>query len=47
MEKKIITNPNIDLLADYPFKRLSNLLDVDCPPKQAKKIILSIFVRGI
>ena len=42
MEKKIITNPNIDLLADYPFKRLSNLLDVDCPPKQAKKIILSI-----
>ena len=39
---KIITNPNIEFLSNYPFKRLSNLLIKDEPPKSKKKIILSL-----
>ena len=39
---KIITNPNIEFLSNYPFKRLSNLLMKGEPPKSKKKIILSL-----
>ena len=39
---KSFTNPNIDLLDDYPFKRLNNLIKKTTPPKNKKIIILSL-----